>query len=203
MDAGIDMNRANVTMHFMSELDQLAREFNTTVLVVRHLRKGDSNDALYRGLGSIAIAARVRSIMLLGRNPDEPDVRALAHVKSNYAPPGPTVLFDLQTTKSRQQPKVRLLGITRDLGPDEILSRPARERGRPNDALEEAKEFLRDCLSDGEKLKSQIDNAREARSISEMTLRRAALDLKVVKSKRDGKSVWALPRTQPAQKSLA
>jgi hypothetical protein len=91
-------------MHFMNELDQLAREFNTTVLVVRHLRKGDSNDALYRGLGSIAIAARVRSIMLLGRHPEEPDVRALAHVKSNYAPPGPTILFDLDTRHDGRHP---------------------------------------------------------------------------------------------------
>jgi hypothetical protein len=54
------------------QLDQLAREFDTTILVVRHLRKGDSNDALYRGLGSIAIAARVRSILLLGRHPRRP-----------------------------------------------------------------------------------------------------------------------------------
>jgi AAA domain len=73
MDAAVDLHRAKETMQFMNELDQLAREFDTTILVVRHLRKGDSNDALYRGLGSIAIAARVRSILLLGRHPEDPD----------------------------------------------------------------------------------------------------------------------------------
>ena len=75
MDASVDLHRANDTMQFMNELDQLAREFDTTMLIVRHLRKGDSGDALYRGLGSIGIAARARSIMLLGRHPEEPDVR--------------------------------------------------------------------------------------------------------------------------------
>src|SRR6185503_9710240 len=43
MDASVDLHRANDTMLFMSELDQLAREFDTTMLIVRHLRKGDSN----------------------------------------------------------------------------------------------------------------------------------------------------------------
>ena len=105
MDASVDLHRANDTMQFMNELDQLAREFDTTMLIVRHLRKGDSGGALYRGLGSIGIAARVRSIMLLGRHPEEPDVRALAHVKSNYAPFGPTILFDLNAPQDGRPPK--------------------------------------------------------------------------------------------------
>ena len=193
MDAALDLHRANETMHFMNELDQLAREFNATMLIVRHLRKGDSNEALYRGLGSIAIAARVRSIMLLGRHPDEPDVRALAHVKSNYAPPGPTILFDLDTTEVGRHPKIRWLDTTRDIGADEILTRPPRDRGRPDDAREEAVEFLREILCDGEKSKAQIEIARQARSISEMTLRRAALDLRIRKHKKNGKAYWALP----------
>jgi hypothetical protein len=105
------------------QLDQLAREFDTTILVVRHLRKGDSNDALYRGLGSIAIAARVRSILLLGRHPDDPDVRAVAHVKSNYAPFGPTILFDLNGAGAGRPPMIRWLGI--DEGPRAPAEPPA------------------------------------------------------------------------------
>jgi Bifunctional DNA primase/polymerase, N-terminal/AAA domain/Primase C terminal 1 (PriCT-1) len=193
MDASVDLHRANETMQFMNELDQLAREFDTTILVVRHLRKGDSNDALYRGLGSIAIAARVRSILLLGRHPDDPDVRAVAHVKSNYAPFGPTILFDLNAAGTDRPPRIRWLGIDEELGPEHLLNRPPRERGRPDDVREEAKELLRDLLSDGEKLKSQIEAAAEARAISQMTLRRAAEDLGVRKYKKDRRSYWTLP----------
>jgi RecA-family ATPase len=120
MDAAVDLHRANETMQFMNELDQLAREFDTTMLIVRHLRKGDSNDALYRGLGSIAIAARVRSILLLGRHPDDHDVRAVAHVKSNYARSGPTILFDLNDAGGGQ-PRIRWLGIDEELGPEHLL----------------------------------------------------------------------------------
>jgi hypothetical protein len=193
MDAAVDLHRANETMQFMNELDQLAREFDTTMLIVRHLRKGDSNDALYRGLGSIAIAARVRSILLLGRHPDDPDVRAVAHVKSNYARSGPTILFDLNGAGAGRPPMIRWLGIDEELPPEHLLNRPPRERGRPDDVREEAKELLRSLLSGGKKLKSQIEEAAEGRAISGMTLRRAAADLGVQKYKRDRKSYWALP----------
>jgi RecA-family ATPase len=192
MNASVDLHRANETMQFMNELDQLAREFDTTMLVVRHLRKGDSNDALYRGLGSIAIAARVRSILLLGRHPDDPDVRAVAHVKSNYAPFGPTILFDLGAAEGCRPPSIRWLGIDETLEAEHLLNRPQRERGRPDDVREEAKELLRGLLSSGEKLKSQIEEAAEGRAISRMTLRRAAEDLQIRKFKKDGSAYWAL-----------
>jgi hypothetical protein len=190
-------------MQFMNELDQLAREFDTTILIVRHLRKGDSNDALYRGLGSIAIAARVRSILLLGRHPDDPDVRVVAHVKSNYAPFGPAILFDLNIAGARRSPRIRWLGTDEELGPEHLLNRPPRERGRPDDVREEAKELLRTLLSGGEKLKSQIEEAAEVRAISHMTLRRAAEDLQIRKFKKDGSAYWALPQASHAQKSQA
>ena len=72
------------------------------------------------------------------------------------------------------------------------MSRPPCERGRPNDAREDAKEFLSEILKDGEKLKSQIERAAELRAFSKMTLRRAAADLSVRKYKKDGRAYWAL-----------
>jgi hypothetical protein len=151
-------------------------------------RKAIRTDALYRGFGSIAFAARVRSILLLERHPDDPDVRAVAHVKSNYAPFGPAILFDLPPAEGCRQPRIRWLDVDRELAPEDLLSRPQRERGRPDDAREEAKELLRGLLSGGEKLKSQIEEAAEGRSISRMTLRRAAADLGLRKYKKDRKS---------------
>jgi hypothetical protein len=90
-------------------------------------------------------------------------------------------------------PKIRLLDTTLELGADEILSRPPGERGRPSEAREGAKEFLRDFLSDGGKPKAQIDIAAQRRSFSAMTLRRASLDLGIRKRKRDGRTFWSLP----------
>jgi hypothetical protein len=193
MDASVDLHRANDTMLFMNELDQLAREFDTTILIVRHLRKGDSNDALYRGLGSIAIAARVRSILLLGRHPHDPDVRALAHVKSNYAALGPTILFDLFAENTDRPPRIRWLGTTEDLRPEDLLAALPREKGRPSDEREQAKDLLRELLSKGEKPREEIIKKAQPYSFSDMTLRRAAADLGIRKFRKGGRSCWALP----------
>ena len=80
----------------------------------------------------------------------------------------------------------------RTVAAEDLLNRPPRERGRPDDAREHAKEFLSEILKEGEKLKSQIERAAGAHAISVMTLRRAAADLKVRKYNKDGKACWAL-----------
>jgi hypothetical protein len=110
-------------------------------------------------------------------------------------------LFDLNTARAGRPPSIRWLGIDEALGPEHLLNRPPRERGRPDDVRDEAKELLRELLNDGDKLKSQIEAAAEARSISIMTLRRAAADLGIVKYKKDRRSYWALPNRPLAQKS--
>jgi hypothetical protein len=51
MDSGTDLHKATDTMRFMIQLDMLAREFDLAMVVVRHFRKSDSDDPLYRGLG--------------------------------------------------------------------------------------------------------------------------------------------------------
>ena len=97
-----------------------------------------------------------------------------------------------QATQEGRPPKIRWLGVDAQLAAEDLLNRPPRERGRPDDAREVAKEFLGEILEEGEKLKSQIERSAGARAISAMTLRRAAADLKVHKYKKDGKSYWAL-----------
>ena len=65
MQIGSDVDKSTDTTHFMVALDKLAREFDTCILVICHLRKSEAGDPLFRGLGSIAISARVRSALVL------------------------------------------------------------------------------------------------------------------------------------------
>jgi hypothetical protein len=95
-------------------------------------------------------------------------------------------------TQDGKPPKIRWLGTDDQLTAEDLLSRPPRERGRPGDPREDAKEFLGEILKEGEKLESQIERAAEARNFSKMTLRRAAGDLGVRKYKKDGNAYWAL-----------
>jgi hypothetical protein len=161
------------------------------MVVVRHFRKSDADDPLYRGLGSIAIAARVRSALFLGRHPDDPEVRAVAQSKCSYAPEGATILFKLEPANGH--PKVHWLGIAAELKADDLLMRLPSARGRPDSEREKAKKLLHEFLEDGPMPKSNIARAAAARSISLMTLRRAADELGIVKRREGRQTVWALP----------
>lgn len=59
MKEDADGNKATETMHFMVQIDQLAREFDTAILIVRHLRKARADHVAHQGIGSISISARV------------------------------------------------------------------------------------------------------------------------------------------------
>src|SRR5207249_7979524 len=57
----------------LAPLHTLAEETNTAVLLIAHLNKGQSEHPLQRLGGSIGIAAAARSVLLLGRDPDDPE----------------------------------------------------------------------------------------------------------------------------------
>jgi RecA-family ATPase len=192
MDSDTDLHKANDTMRFMVELDFIAREFDLAMLVVRHLRKSEADDPLHRGLGSIAISARVRSLLIFGRHPDDRDIRAIAQAKCSYAPEGPTILFKLVPTRPNKPPMVTWTGTDKELTAETLLSRPHTTPGRPDNEREAAKRFLRDALSSGEKAESEVSHAAAAQSISRATLRRAANDLDIRKRRQGRNTVWTL-----------
>ena len=176
MGSDVDFHRVNDTTEFLVAIEALAREFDCAILIVRHLNKSGGNVAIYRGIGSIAVSARIRSGLVLGRNPDDLEVRAVAQPKCSYGKEGPTILFSLKSDLS-SQPKVIWEGISDQLDAETILSRPPAARGRPDNPREDAKKFLKEVLEEGPVEKVRIDRMVEARSISDITLRRAADDL--------------------------
>jgi len=75
------------------------------------------------------------------------------------------------------------------------LTKSAKEAGRPPDALEAAKNFLRDVLDDGPVEGWRVETMSDARKISRATLRRACKELGVEKSGaagQKGKSMWQI-----------
>ena len=72
----------------LAPLAALAQEQETAVLLIAHLNKGRDADPFRRLGGSIALAAAARSLLLLARDPDDPEGaagarRVLAQAKSN------------------------------------------------------------------------------------------------------------------------
>lgn len=193
MKDGADGNKATETMHFMVQIDQLANEFDTAILIVRHLRKARADHAMHQGIGSISISARVRSGLILAPHPDDPKrLRAVAHSKANYSELGPTIVFELENTGPRTHPKLRWRPSDPSLTAEMLLAQPEQERGRPPRERDTATAWLESVLRKGPTKKASLDAMAEKAGISQSTLRRAGDVLRVVKSKDGQGSVWSL-----------
>jgi hypothetical protein len=90
LGAGVDLHRSNETRPVLDGLAKLAEKHGCAILLLRHLSKQSGGKAIHRGLGSIDFSGAVRSEMLAGSLPDDPEARALVHIKSNVGPYGRT-----------------------------------------------------------------------------------------------------------------
>lgn len=192
LGADSDLNDAADMTRFLTALDRVAREFDCALLIVRHLRKLRDGSAINQGLGSIALAGRVRSMLLFARHPNDPNLRAVAHSKSNYAAQGSTIVLALQTNDAGH-PVVEWMDIDAGISAQDLISANVADPGRPPKELYAAAEFLRGLLAEGPMDSRDIEHAAKAKKISKATLRRARehLGLRLHRSSR--RTLWSLP----------
>jgi hypothetical protein len=184
-----DLNNAADMMRFLTELDGLAKREDCAIVLVRHLRKTKEGSAINHGLGSIALAGRVRSVLAVGRNPADKEMKAIVNSKNNYAKEGPAILFSLQTDKG-PVPRVKWEGTDSTLTAEQIFQGDG--AGRPRRESDEAMEFLKQLLADGPMDSKAVISAARGHDISGMTLRRAARELNVTMARTGRGSRWSL-----------
>jgi DNA repair protein RadA/Sms len=90
----VDMHRANEVRPVFSQLADVAERTGCAIVIIGHMNKSSSK-GLYRSLGTIDIVAAARSVLLLGKDPDDPNVRAIIPIKSSLAPEGKAVSFSV------------------------------------------------------------------------------------------------------------
>jgi RecA-family ATPase len=92
----VDMHRANEIRPIFKALAGVAERTGCAILIFGHMIKAMSQTkGMYRGLGSIDIAAAMRSILLIGRDKENPNTRVMAHLKSSLAPEGKAIAFEM------------------------------------------------------------------------------------------------------------
>ena len=92
----VNMNMANVTRPIFDQLHSMAERNDCAIVIIQHLNKlGGKSKALYRGIGSMDIAANTRSIVHIGRDPDDKNTRVMIHIKSNNAPEGESLAYEI------------------------------------------------------------------------------------------------------------
>ena len=165
----VDMNRANEVRPIFMRLGQVAQRTGCAILLIGHLNKAAGMQSLQRGLGSIDIAAAVRSVMFIGKLKHDPTMRILTHEKSSLAPPGVSLAFSLG-----DEGGFRWVGEY-DITADEMLSgiEPQRET-----KTQQAKDLICALLAGGKQVLSEdIDKAALERGIPGRTVRDAKREL--------------------------
>ena len=169
LGSDVDMNRANEVRPIFMRLGQVAQRTGSAILLIGHLNTAAGMQSLQRGLGSIDIAAAVRSVMFIGKLKHDPTMHILTHEKSSLAPPGASLAFSLG-----DEGGFRWVGEY-DITADEMLSgiEPQRET-----KTQQAKDLICTLLAGGKQVLSEdIDKAALERDIPGRTVRDAKREL--------------------------
>jgi hypothetical protein len=180
-------------------LARMAEKCDCAVVVLRHLTKGSSSKAIYRGGGSIGIIGAARSGLLVAADPSFPERRVLALTESNLAARPRSLSFQLREIATGCC-TIEWLGGS-ELEADDLLGCQA---GEDSTSRKEAKAFLADFLQLGPRTYRDIKQAADTAGITKGTLQRAKRLLQVRSDRRrvgagnlDCIWVWLLPGQSP------
>lgn len=183
--ATVDMHRANEIRPVLKHLGIIAEKHNCAIILIGHMNKASGSKSTYRGLGSIDIQATARSVLLVARLRDKPNIRIMAHDKSSLAPTGDAIGFEM--TEDNGMVCIGPYDITID----ELLSG---NEGRGKKKLDIAENFIKEYFGSCKEIISN-DILQEAarRGIKRNTLLSAKKKLGITSSKaktEDGTSYW-------------
>ncbi len=161
----VDMHRANEIRPIFKTLAGVAERTGCAVLIIGHMNKAMSQTkGLYRGLGSIDIAAAVRSILLVGRDKEHENTRVMAHLKSSLAPEGKAIAFELDDSG------FRWVGAY-EMSVEELLNGTSSERESTKEA--QAITLIHELLRDGDIPSAEIYKRLAEYGISKRTAENA------------------------------
>lgn len=125
----------------LRELGNVAARTGAAIIIIGHMNKGEKSKSIYRGLGSIDITAVARSVLLIGKRNEDPNIRYLTQIKNNLSAFGKAVSFTINDKGA-----VKFLGEC-DVSEADLLSNTLPKKSK----LELAKEIITTMLADGDK----------------------------------------------------
>lgn len=183
--ATVDMHRANEIRPVLKHLGIIAEKHNCAIILIGHMNKASGSKSTYRGLGSIDIQATARSVLLVARLRDKPNIRIMAHDKSSLAPTGDAIGFEM--TEDNGMVCIGPYDITID----ELLSG---NEGRGKKKLDIAENFIKEYFGINKVIPSnEIMMEAAKRSIKRNTLLSAKKKLGITSDKEkaeDGTIYW-------------
>ncbi len=181
LGADVDMHRANEIRPVMKHIAEIAEKYRCAIILVGHMNKCNMGKSAYRGLGSIDFQAAARSVLIVGRIKNEPEIRVVCQIKNSLAPEAKSIAFKLSEKNGFEW-----LGEC-DVKAEELLCGTAKGMKQKT-----AINFLEDTLSKGKMAQTKIAELAEEKGISNKTLRNAKKSLDIKASKIGNQWYWEL-----------
>jgi hypothetical protein len=164
----------------LASLAAMAERLHVAVVIIRHLNKSPGAPAIYRGGGSIGIAAAARVVLAVGVDPDDETRHVLVPVKTNLTAPPASLAYRLVDAPG-ETVRVEWLGAS-TVTARRLLEVPS-QGGRSS--LDDAADVLRTILADGPVAADAVRHQAREAGVSEGSLKRAKARAGVI-SDREG-----------------
>lgn len=182
------MNNANEIRTEFNHLITVAKDTFCAIVIIAHMNKMKDTNPLYRTNGSIDIAGAARSILAITRtaNKEAPAERYLVQVKSNLAPTGSAILFEVTESGVNFISELEMTA-------EEAFLSLAPKMGRPNEIELNVQSSIKDLLKDGDVLASDCEAYLESKGFKKSTIKKAKRNLGVRSHKSGFVWFWSLP----------
>jgi hypothetical protein len=191
--AGADANCDQHMRRVLQQISSLAREHGCSVICVRHLNKGTSPKAVYRGSGSIGMIGHARTGLLVAQDPDDDKQRILAVSKCNLAVKPASLRFALEDYDGVS--RIAWRG-TAPYQANHLVERPpSAEQCQRRQADRACQDFLRHLLGTYAMPIRSVKAECQDAGFSLRTTERAAHNLGLVYTRDYGMNMWSLPKT--------
>lgn len=174
-----DMHSAGKMRSLLGKLSLIADRHKCAIVLVGHMNKSKSGKNLYRGLGSIDITAIARSVLMISRDKENPQMRYMYPIKSSLAAEGDVIGFRFTRSSGFQW-----VGVCdyEDIDFDEEYEN--KEETAERVLIELLKEDMES---------SQIFAYMKSLGISERTVYRVKKELGIISYKKNKIWMWCLP----------
>ena len=179
-----DSNSMVQVRNALAPLKRIAEQYNVSIVLVQHLKKGNETKAIYKGAGSIDFVGFARSMIMVIKD-TETDERLFLHSTSNVAKEGHCLSYRITNDG------LVWLEDTGEVNVNEVANQDS------NTKFENAKNFILGCIaSKGNISATELQQLCNIGGFSERTFNGARSYLnknnKIHSIKKNGRTYWSL-----------
>ena len=181
-----DMQSATKMRSVLRKLENIAERNQCAVILIGHMNKGSGAKSLYRGLGSIDIAAIARSVLMISRDENRPGIRYMYPIKSSLAPEGPAIAFSF-----RERGGLEWHG-SYDLNTAQLMDSVTVKTTK----REKARAKLIQMLEKSDKPAKEVYAALSEIGVGSRTVEKVKKELQITTYRSGGSWFWSLPESK-------